>query len=188
MAARGDGGVLVGRSDSDDLSRDEIFDLISNSRRRYAIQYCKQADGKVSLSDLAEHVAALEHEKDVSEISSSERKAVYTSLQQTHLPRLDRAGVVEFENGTVELTDRIERLDIYLDIVPEGSVPWGVYYLGLSALSAVVMAALWLEFLPTETIPELAYPTAIVVVFAASAVYHTYLNHRYRFEEFDRSE
>ncbi|WP_435064837.1 DUF7344 domain-containing protein [Halobaculum sp. EA56] len=179
--------ILTRNQWDEELSRDEIFDLISNSRRRYTIQYCKEAGGTVSLSELAEHVAALEHDKGISEITSGERKAVYTSLQQTHLPRLDRAGVVEFEDGSVELTERIERLDIYLDIVPEGSIPWGVYYLGLSVLSTVILAALWLDFIPAGLAPELLYPTIIVAIFLFSSIYHTYLNQRYRIDEFDRS-
>ncbi|QIB75500.1 hypothetical protein G3I44_15070 [Halogeometricum borinquense] len=187
MGGSGPGTLLTEQSDDDDeLHRDEIFDLISNRRRRYAIRYCKEATGPVSLSDLAEHVAAWEHEKTVEEITSRERKSVYTSLQQTHLPRLDRAGIIEFEDGEVELTDRIQSLDIYLDIVPENSVSWGVYYLGLSVLSCVIIAALWLEILPTDSIPMLVYPTLIVVLFTVSAVYHTVDNYRYRFDEIEQ--
>ncbi|GAA0217904.1 DUF7344 domain-containing protein [Halobaculum roseum] len=186
MAQHGDDGLLAAETSEGDLSRDEIFELISNPRRRHAIRYCKMQDGPVQLADLAEQVAAWEHDKEIADVTSSERKTVYTSLQQTHLPRLDRANVIDFENGTVELTDQIRQLNIYLDIVPEGSISWGVYYLGLSLLSIVVLAALWLDFLPTDPPSVLVYPTAVVVVFAVSAVYHTYLNHRYRFEEFER--
>jgi len=179
-------GGTHSRSDESDLQRDEIFDLMSNHRRRYAIHYCKQTDGPVSLSDLAEQVAAWEYEKDVAELTADERKTVYTSLQQTHLPRLDRAGVVTFENGDVELTEQVEQLDIYLDIVPEGSIPWGMYYLGLSVIASLVIAALWADLLPTDSIPMLAYPTLLVALFAVSAAYHAVLNRRYRFENLDQ--
>ena len=64
-------------SGEDSLSNGEIFDLLSNHRRRYTIHYCKQIETPVSLSDLAEQVAAWELEKDISELSSSERKRVY---------------------------------------------------------------------------------------------------------------
>ncbi|WP_049985353.1 DUF7344 domain-containing protein [Halobellus rufus] len=168
------------------LPKDEIFDLVSNHRRRYVIHYCKQADGPVPLSDLAEQVAAWEHDKEIRALTSAERKTVYTSLQQTHLPRLDRAGVIEFEGGTVALTEKADRLNIYLDIVPENSISWGMYYLGLSAFACLVVAALWLELLPTGSIPALVYPTLVVVVFAASSAYHAYTNRRYRFENLER--
>ncbi|QCC47247.1 DUF7344 domain-containing protein [Halobellus limi] len=168
------------------LPKDEIFDLMGNHRRRYAIHYCKQTDGPVELSDLAEQVAAWEHDKQIEEVTSAERKTVYTSLQQTHLPRLDRAGVIEFENGTVELTDRVDRLDIYLDIVPESSIPWSVYYLGLSLISSLILVALWVDFLPTEQLPVLAYPTVLIALFTVSAAYHVYANRQNRFENLDR--
>lgn len=189
------GGGLTGEGDTEErtdehsgpnLPKDEIFDLMSNHRRRYTIYYCKQTEDPVSLSDLAEQVAAWEHEKDVAAVTSAERKTVYTSLQQTHLPRLDRAGVVEFENGEIRLTDRVKRLDIYLDIVPENSVPWGIYYLGLSAFACLVTAALWADLLPTETVPVLVYQTLLVAMFAISAAYHAFVNRRYRFENLDR--
>lgn len=178
--------ALEGDDSEESLDRDEIFDLMSNHRRRYAIHFCKRSEGPVALSDLAEQIAAWERDKEIAELTSAERKTVYTSLQQTHLPRLDRAGVVTYERGEVELTERVETLDIYLDIVPEGTVPWGVYYLGLSVISGVVVAGLWLDLLPTDAVPILVYPTLIVLAFFVSAAYHAVTNRRYRFESLER--
>ncbi|KAB1187471.1 MULTISPECIES: hypothetical protein [Haloferax] len=187
MSKSGAGGLLSREPTKErgGLPKDEIFDLMSNHRRRYTIHHCKQADGAVPLSDLAEQVAAWEKDKSINELGSAERKTVYTSLQQTHLPRLERAGIITYEDGEVELTNQTERLDIYLDIVPENSVPWGVYYLGLSLLSSLVIGALWAGVLPTGTVPMLAYPTVIVVLFTVSAAYHALTNRRYRFENLD---
>ncbi|TKX52849.1 hypothetical protein EXE45_18915, partial [Halorubrum sp. SP9] len=64
--------------------KNELYDLLSNHRRRYVIHFCKQADDPITLSDLAEQVAAREQDKSVPELTSAERKRVYTSLQQTH--------------------------------------------------------------------------------------------------------
>ncbi|WP_455448960.1 DUF7344 domain-containing protein [Natrinema thermotolerans] len=164
----------------------EIFDLLSNQRRRYTLHYCKREDGPVTLGDLAEHVAAWELDKEVEEITSAERKRVYTSLQQTHLPTLERADVIEFDDRTIELTDEAAELDVYLDIVPGDSVPWGVYYLGLSAVGAIVMAGLWLEVVPTEPIPELGWATLVFVLFAVSAVVHVIQTRRMRLGELER--
>ncbi|WP_144906549.1 DUF7344 domain-containing protein [Halobellus captivus] len=173
-------------STEETLHKDEIFELMGNHRRRYAIHYCKRTTDPVELSDLAEQIAAWEQGKAIAEITSAERKTVYTSLQQTHLPRLDRAGVIEFDGNEITLTDRVDRLDIYLDIVPESSIPWSVYYLGLSAIGALVLLALWVDFLPTGPPPVLLYPTLIVAVFAVSATYHVYVNRENRFENLER--
>jgi hypothetical protein len=177
----------TGPSSNDTQSREgEIFDLLSNQRRRYAIHYCKREDEPVTLGDLAEHVAAWELEKDVEAITSAERKRVYTSLQQTHLPTLERADMIEFDDRTIELTDEAAELDVYLDIVPGDSVPWAVYYLGLTAVGSVVMAGLWLEVVPTEMIPELGWATLVFALFAVSAVVHVIQTRQMRLGEMER--
>lgn len=166
-------------------TKGEIFELLSSHRRRYTLQFCKQADGAVTLSELAEQVAAWEQEKPIEELTSAERKRVYTSLQQTHLDRLEEAGMITRERDEIELTDEAETLDVYLDIVPEESVPWSVYYLGLSFLSLTVLAGLWLDILPTEMIPSLAYATILIVVFVVSATIHYTQSSRYSLDEFE---
>ena len=165
--------------------RGEIFDLLSNHRRRYAIHYCKGAEDPVTRSDLAEQVAAWEEDKEIAELNSAERKRVYTSLQQTHLPTLDRAGMVVFENGEVELTERASELDVYLVVVPADSIPCGVYYLGLSAVAFGVLGGLWTGIVPTETVTTLVWATLLVSMFAVSSLVHVYQNRKYRLGEMD---
>jgi len=191
MGQRMSGGILTEESGSDDsdddIDRNEIFDLLSNHRRRYVIHYCMSTDEEaVELSDLAEQITAWEQDKDVTEITSGERKTVYTSLQQTHLPRLERAGMITFESGTVELTDEVRRLGIYLDIVPENTIPWGAYYLGLSLLAGLIVGALWIGLLPANPVSPLIYLTGTVLVFGVSAAYHAYTTRKYRFDEFEQ--
>ena len=175
MAVSSDGGKGPGL----------MFDLLSSHRRRYAIHHCKREGEAVSLSDLAEQVAAWEQDKAVEQLTSAERKRVYTSLQQTHLPTLDDAGMVEFENGTIELTDRADELDVYLDVVPGNSVPWGVYYLGLSAFGFLVVGGLWADVVPTGAVPTLGWVALVVGLVAASAVYHVYQSRMYRLGEIE---
>jgi len=182
----GSSDAIADDTDSDSVDRGEIFDLLSNQRRRYAIHHCKREDGPVELGDLAEHVAAWELDKEVEELTSAERKRVYTSLQQTHLPTLDRAGMVDFDDRTVELTDNISELEIYLDVVPKNSIPWSTYYLGLAALASIVIAGLWLEWIPTETVPELGWATLVVALFAASAIAHTVQSRQLRLGKMDK--
>ena len=163
----------------------EVFDLLSNHRRRYTIHFCKQEERAVTLSDLAEQVAAWEQEKTVEEIEWAERKRVYTSLQQTHLPTLADAGMIHYENGEVELTDRAEQLEVYLDVVPSDSIPWGVYYLGLSGVGFIVLGAVWLGFLPTETVSALGWATLVLSVFTISSIVHVYQSRKFRLGEVD---
>ena len=165
--------------------KDELYDLLSNHRRRYVIHFCKRADGPLTLSDLAEKVAAREQDTTVAELTSAERKRVYTSLQQTHLKRLADAGMIDYDGDEVELTDEAAQLDVYLDVVPEGSIPWGVYYLGLSGLSAVVLAGVWVDVVPTEFLPDLGWAALILAAFSISAVVQVVQSRRYRLGEMD---
>lgn len=160
-------------TDGSELGRDEVYDLLSSHRRRFALHVAKRAEGDVKISDLAEQVAAWENGKDLDEITSTERHRVYTSMQQTHLPTMDRAGIIEYDNGRVTLTDEAKQLEVYMDVVPAQSIPWGQYYLGLALLSAGLLGGVWAGIFPSA-VPDLAWAAGIVVLFLASASYHVW--------------
>lgn len=166
--------------------RGEIFTLLSNHRRRYTVHYCKLDEEPAELSDLAEQVAAWELDKEINELDHTERKRVYTSLQQTHLPALDDAGMINFEDGVVEATDQVEQMEVYMDIVPGDSIPWGEYYLGLSVVGFVVLGGVGFGILPTETVPALGWALIVLAVFASSAGYHIYQSHQNRLGSMER--
>jgi len=132
-----------GGTTADRISYDDCFDLLSNHRRRYTLHYLKQSGDEATLGELSDQIAAWENEIEPSEISYDERKRVYTSLQQVHLPRMDDMGVVEFDDreGTVTVGPVADELDIYLEMVQGRDVPWSTFYLGLSAVNLSVVAA-----------------------------------------------
>lgn len=155
------------------------FELLSNHRRRYAWHHCKQVGKEVTLGALAEQVAAWENGKSVAEITSAERKRVYTSLQQTHLPKLDEADVIRFEDGAVELGERSDELEVYVDVVEGDDIPWSEYYLGLTAVCGALIAAVWLTG-GTAVFGGLGWATVVVIAFALSALGHHVTNRRQR--------
>ena len=169
-----------------DPDRGEGFSLLSNHRRRFAIHFTKRHEDPVELSDVAEQVAAWELGKEIPELDYAERKRVYTSLQQTHLPRLDDAGMIKFENGRVETTDQVEQLEVYMDIVPEDSLPWGEYYLGLSVLGVGIIGGAGVGVLTTSLISELGWALVFLAVLLSSAAYHVYQNRRNRLGSMDQ--
>lgn len=77
--------------------------LLKNDRRRRVIQYLAATDPDAwhELGDLTDRLAATEHPADP--VGSDERKAVYVSLYQTHLPKLDGAGVVVFDSDRTKV-------------------------------------------------------------------------------------
>lgn len=156
-----------------ELTRDEVYDLLSSHRRRYALHAAKRADGPVDISWLAEQVAAWENGKSPEEITSGERHRVYTSMQQTHLPAMDRAGIIEYDNGTVRLTEEAQQLEVYMDVVPSQSISWGEYYLGLSVFAAGLVAAVAAGIFPSA-VPTLAWAAGVVALFLVSAAVHVW--------------
>ncbi len=177
---------LVNSKKYDAPEKNELYDLLSSHRRRYVLHACKQHDEPLSLSDLAEQIAAWEQDKTIEEITSSERKRVYTSLQQTHLDRMAEAGMIEYERDQVELTDEAAGLDVYLDIVPPQSIPWGTYYLGLSILGAIVLGGVWVGFVPTETVPEIGWAALVLATFLISSVSQVISDRRHRLDRLER--
>ena len=158
------------------ITEDELFDVLSNQRRRFAVHLLKREEGSLEIGDMAEQIAAWENGIETAEITGSDRKRVYTALQQSHLPKMDRAGVIEFNKnrGVIEPTAALEDVDLYLDVVEGKEIPWSEYYLGLSGVAMALVAAVWIGAWPFTLLPELAWTLAIVVAFAFSAIAHKY--------------
>jgi len=155
-------------------SRDEMYKMLANQRRRYTIHYLKEQGGSVPLGLLAEQVGAWEKDSHPDELSSAERKTVYTALQQRHLPKMDDAGIVDFDKraGVIEPADSLENIDIYAEIVEGGEFPWSQYYLGLSTFSVALMAAVWANVPPLILLPDIAWGVFCAVAFTVSAIAH----------------
>ena len=158
------------------LSKSEVFDLLRNQRRRFVLHYLKSNDEAVELGDLATQVAAWEYGVTTQEVSSDQRKRVYTTLQQSHLPKLDEAGIVEFDSsrGIIRSTDVLSDLSIYLEIVPENEFAWHEYYLGLGAVCCALMVAVAAGVYPFAFAPPIIWGTVISVAVVGSAVVHIY--------------
>ena len=158
------------------LSKGEIFDVLQNQRRRYVLQYLERFDEPVSLSDLAVQVAAWEYHTSVEDVTNDQKKRVYTTLQQTHLEKMEEAGIVEYDadENLIRRTPHTEELTVYLEIVPEKEFPWREYYLSLGAISCAVVAALWTGLFPLTLLDPLEWATVIAVTFTASAAYQTF--------------
>jgi DNA-binding transcriptional ArsR family regulator len=100
------------------LEKDLLFDLLQNNRRRAVLRTLDE-QGELTLSQLAEVIAAEENDVLPSEVSKSARRSVYISLYQRHVPKLAEYGVVDYdrEESTVALREPASQLlsHIYLD-------------------------------------------------------------------------
>jgi len=159
-----------------ELSQDVVFDILSSPRRRYVLYYLRTVDEPVKLTDLAEQVAAWENESDPEEITEQERKRVYVSLYQTHIPRLDNAGIIEYnkESGDITLAEDASDIDTYLES-ESSSYPWQQVYLALAALGTVLLALTAFDVSVLSGVPDSLAAAVVILGFAATALVHTFV-------------
>jgi DNA-binding transcriptional ArsR family regulator len=100
-------------TDSRADSTDDTLRLLADERRRTALRFLIEGDGPTTVDEVAERVAA-----DAGDDRPVER--VRVDLHHTHLPKMDEAGVVDYDarRGTVRYRQRaaVEEL---LDAVSE---------------------------------------------------------------------
>ncbi len=81
--------------DTDQITVDELFQALSNRRRRRVIHALE--DGTRDLGALARAIAAVENDIHIDDVDAQQRKRVYISLYQGHLEQLDEWNVVEWD-------------------------------------------------------------------------------------------
>jgi hypothetical protein len=157
----------------EELPRDLVFDILSNARRRYMLYYLRTRDEPVHIQELSAQVAAWENETPVEEITNQERKRVYVSFYQTHIPKLEEAGIVGYNQdaGTVQLTDRAGEIDGYIGGEEEtDTLQWQFVYLALAIVRALLFLAASADVL--GPVPDLAVGVAIAIAFGLVATAH----------------
>jgi hypothetical protein len=157
-------------------SVDEFYEVFANRRRRYAVHYLQQVDGRTDFGEMAEQIAAWEHGKTRQEVTSNERKYVYSALQQRHLPKMHDTGLVEFDkrDGTVEPSAVLDEIDVYAEVVREGDIPWGVYFSSLSAVHSVLLALVGFDVAPLTAFSPLNWALLFVASFLVSSLVFLY--------------
>lgn len=168
----------MSRADRDRLSQDVVFDLLSSPRRRFVLYYLNQIDEEVTIGELADQVAAWENELAVEELSSQQRKRVYVSLYQTHVPKMDDAGIVDYDSdsGSVVLSEQAVDISAYLSR-EEASRPWQRYYLGIAIVGGVFYAAVALGIV--GFISQFVAGLLIIVAFGVTAIGHLITTQRH---------
>ncbi|MEY7852172.1 hypothetical protein AB7C87_23560 [Natrarchaeobius sp. A-rgal3] len=166
-----DRGVDAESLERDELSRDTVFQTLSNRRRRLVLTYLgRHPERTVRLRDLSEWIAAKENEVPIAEVSYKQRKRVYTSLYQSHLPTLHRDGIVEYNQsrGTIRLTTTASAFDVYLEPSSETALPWKRYWFGFGLVATTVSIAAWLEV--SSFLSSLGHQLSLALAVAALAL------------------
>lgn len=166
-------------------SRDDIYKALSNRRRRFILHYLQNFESKASLGNTADHVAAWENEISIAEVESDDRKNVYTSLQQFHLPKMEDLGLVEFDEraGAIELSETGKQIDVYMEVVGENELPWSIYYLGLGGLGGSIVTGSALNTIGRLPADPLSGAIFTITSISVLSIIHTYLMRQNRVGE-----
>jgi hypothetical protein len=167
---------------SEELPVDEIFHILQNERRRMVLEYLQEADEPVRMRDVAEQVAAWENGTTVEELSSDQRQRVYIPLYQSHLPKLDKAGIIDYQQnrGIVERRPLAKQLDYYLnadsnkDAVEETASSdeggWDDYYIGAAGVGAVLLLGAVLELPLFSILTGIGLSALILLMFTGLTI------------------
>ncbi|WP_435159747.1 DUF7344 domain-containing protein [Haladaptatus sp. DFWS20] len=176
-----DGPSLPNGEVPNELPKDKIFHILQTQRRRHALRYLKEQDGAVEMRDLAEQVAAWENDTTLQALASDERQRVYIALYQSHLPKLDNEGIINYNQsrGIVERGPLADQFDPYLETANTDGADdttdvesemdddrWFSYYRWATAASAGTVAAAWLNAPLISTTPIHILGAAIVGLYA----------------------
>ncbi|MFD1600091.1 DUF7344 domain-containing protein [Halobellus rarus] len=146
---------------TEELTKDEVFEVLSSSRRRRILYHLHRRGGVADLRTLARDTAVDETGEPVED---DVVKRFYISLYQTHVPKLEEVGIVEYDSDdkSVSLTDRVEEIARVLnhDVGPDRQ--WAYYYGGLALLGALLAIGQIAGALPPGT--SLLFAGAVLVL------------------------
>ncbi|MFC5277838.1 hypothetical protein ACFPM1_03515 [Halorubrum rubrum] len=167
-------------NETETLTKDEVFEVLSSSRRRQILYHLHRRGGEADLRDLARDTARAEN---VDSVTDDVVKRLYISLYQTHVPKLEKVGVVRYDSDdkSVVLTDRVADVARVLNEEIEPHRRWSLYY----ALLAITGLGLSIGQLGGVAPPVTTLP--FVVVLLSLAVFQYYetevREHEYDFLE-----
>lgn len=129
-------------AETEPLTPDGVFELLSNHRRRMVLYYLRTNGGSVDMQELATEIASMENDVPVDELTSQQRKRVYVSLYQTHLPKMAEMNTIEYDkdSGVVRLAERADDIDEYLTTDDQPTYPWRFHYFVLTVVGATALS------------------------------------------------
>lgn len=171
---------MSSESDAEGLSPDLVFDLLSSQRRRMILYYLRQTGQTVTVNELSRAIAAMENRVPAEELTPQQKKRVYVSLYQTHLPKLAEAGVIDYDRdgGIVELSHHAYQIDGYLVREERVEYPWSLHYLVLGAVSVAVLSLSLAGVPGFVALAPIWTGVLITAAFGLSAVAQFLLNRR----------
>ena len=157
-----------------EIEEHEIHDVLRNERRVRTLEYLREFGGTVALRELSEEIAR--RETGESPPPRNIRESVYNSLHQTHLPKLDELGVVDYDRNRklIRLLEPAAEVDLYMEVNAPPEVTWATYYrtVGIVALVTVILADVGLGAFAAVSVS--VWSLGFLGVFVVSVLYHRF--------------
>lgn len=102
-----------------EIGIDDLLETLRNERRRLVIRELAERDKPVTIDTLSRRLAAIQNDVDEDDVTATQRKRVYVSLYQTHLNRLEDAGLLEWDGREIAPTRGTELAMAVLEDVDE---------------------------------------------------------------------
>ncbi len=116
----------------------DLTTIVSNRRRRLLLKYLLENNGSAQLEDVISYICETEGDPEC-----RNRKSVYISLKQTHIPKLEKARIVVYDKRSNKLyLEESYKKDVkmYVEFVEGIDISWGKYYFGLASIALVASA------------------------------------------------
>jgi len=174
--------VNESNANEDEISRDDLYHVLSNRRRRFVIHALKRKERPVDISELSTYITAWETGVDPGEVDYEDQRSVYGTLKGTHLPNLEENNIisVDTEENVIRPTAKLEKIDIYVEAISSKEIPWSQYYTGLSGVAVALLFAVAVEAPILGALDPLEVGIFTVTAFGMSSVVHHIIGRRTR--------
>ncbi len=164
--------------DDHQLSKDEIFEVLSSGRRRLLLYHLYRRGGEAGLRELAEDAAAEEFDEPLDE---DQIKRIYIAFYQTHVPKLEDVGFVSYapDDQHVTLKDDVAQIARVLPDEATNDRHWPIYYLLVAIAGLLIAGVSFLEFGFSELISTPLVATLLSILLVVLSVLY-YFERRQR--------
>ena len=107
-------GVISGAGtvQNTELNIDDLFDVLSNTRRRFVLRFLLEQPKPMAMADIVVELTKWERDLPRSQIVNENMKSRYIELHHNHVPKMEAAGLVVHnqDTNTIGFVDGFEEV------------------------------------------------------------------------------
>lgn len=158
----------------EDIPTRDVHYLLSNERRRLILQQLREDNEPINARDLSEFIAKQETGQDPP--PRNIRQSAYVSLHQTHLPKLDEFGIIEYDSQSklVRLNDEAKQITMFMETDPRHGISWSEFYICVSLVGLLLVTGAGFGLPILSLLPPAIWAGVMLIVIGASGAYQVY--------------